>query len=833
MAAPLSGKQKREDMKFLFDELRKTVALKKDQQRKDSLSKQQMNHKEQTQQAKLSSMNVPPMMGQMPKPTNPEAGPKDKIPALLAPGEAVIPAKAAQKPENKPLIKALVREGRSDRNMSIPKPKGFMCGTDKVKGYQWGSPEVSGNEVGYHNAELSDSEGYGVLKGYELGTTNAYGYSDEDIAAINAQSNTNSNSLVEGIKNLFAPTTYADVNKPVEVEVPKLSTNLTDEVPVSATGLKTPEVPVVSSPDTVAMRNNNPGNLRFGGVYNKEKGIYEDTGKYLEGQTGVDPKTGFAIFPDHESGRSALEKQIVLDTQTRGMPLDKFISKYAPASDNNDPKGYAQTIAKELGIKPTDKIPADKIPMVADVITRVESGGKYVANAKQKAEEVKAKEEEEKGPQLLNDPSVPEFMGNTPQGAFAQQETYLGNIPKTGGTEQQEMLRKQETEVASVPKPETEGWTKFITNGVVDGLANAFDTIKDPNKFVAATTSFLKDTLGLEASDAARYAALYYAQRAIGVRERGAALYAGKYTLGRIDKRADTKAATEQNYINKGFTKNAQGQWVAPIITAGEVREVTFDSGPFRNKQINLIKRQNKITGDTVWVDQVSGKSEAQLVAEAGNRPMVPWSRQYTQEGIADSYRTWADNSGKTSEEILDDELGRARDSKTNKANPARSGIPKGREISSQSVSAFKAFGYNPNTPEAQVEMDKIVSQATRDMIAEKRANPGAQIKSIEPYITKQLLVAKTGIDNSLFLTDDKKNMTATNKIAEQKDNLENKLYKENPKASAQEINDKLFKEYADLQRQWLASEQLRKKYQSTSKDAGFYLFVNDYIKSK
>ena len=32
------------------------------------------------------------------KPTNPEVGPSDKIPALLAPGEAVIPATAAQDP---------------------------------------------------------------------------------------------------------------------------------------------------------------------------------------------------------------------------------------------------------------------------------------------------------------------------------------------------------------------------------------------------------------------------------------------------------------------------------------------------------------------------------------------------------------------------------------------------------------------------------------------------------------------------------------------------------------------------------------------------------------
>ena len=46
-------------------------------------------------------------------PTNPEAGPSDTVPAMLTPGEAVIPASAAQDPENKPIINALINEGRA------------------------------------------------------------------------------------------------------------------------------------------------------------------------------------------------------------------------------------------------------------------------------------------------------------------------------------------------------------------------------------------------------------------------------------------------------------------------------------------------------------------------------------------------------------------------------------------------------------------------------------------------------------------------------------------------------------------------------------------------
>jgi hypothetical protein len=40
------------------------------------------------------------------------AGGTDSVPAMLTPGEAVIPAAAAQNPQNKPAINAMVAEGR-------------------------------------------------------------------------------------------------------------------------------------------------------------------------------------------------------------------------------------------------------------------------------------------------------------------------------------------------------------------------------------------------------------------------------------------------------------------------------------------------------------------------------------------------------------------------------------------------------------------------------------------------------------------------------------------------------------------------------------------------
>jgi len=51
-------------------------------------------------------------------PTNPEAGPSDTVPAMLTPGEAVIPAAAAQDPQNIPVIEKMIDEGRAKNRMA-------------------------------------------------------------------------------------------------------------------------------------------------------------------------------------------------------------------------------------------------------------------------------------------------------------------------------------------------------------------------------------------------------------------------------------------------------------------------------------------------------------------------------------------------------------------------------------------------------------------------------------------------------------------------------------------------------------------------------------------
>lgn len=93
-------------------------------------------------------------------------------------------------------------------------------------------------------------------------------------------------------------------------------------------------------------RNHNPGNIKY---------IGQKTA------TGKD-KDGFAIFTTYQQGFDALCHQLTIACDGRSrvyrpdMTLYEFFAVYAPSSDNNDPKSYAEKVAKDIGVLPTIQI---------------------------------------------------------------------------------------------------------------------------------------------------------------------------------------------------------------------------------------------------------------------------------------------------------------------------------------------------------------------------------------------------------------------------------------------------------------------------------------------
>lgn len=108
--------------------------------------------------------------------------------------------------------------------------------------------------------------------------------------------------------------------------------------------------------DTVADRNNNPGNL----VTTKDNWL---------GKVGDDGK--FVKFQTYELGARALAKNLY--NGAVGQSIDSYMNKYAPKSEN-DTDAYIGNVAKALGKKPGDTITEVDVLPLMKVIAKQEGG---------------------------------------------------------------------------------------------------------------------------------------------------------------------------------------------------------------------------------------------------------------------------------------------------------------------------------------------------------------------------------------------------------------------------------------------------------------------------
>jgi soluble lytic murein transglycosylase-like protein len=211
MFAPLSLKQLRENAKFQSKEARENAKLEGDESRKQQLqniklqeaaakANQGLGHKEDVHAAKMKELGSPLGKSKLPRmnkqklgiPTqNPLAGTgvlgqgqkklyaqgTDTVPAMLTPGEAVIPAPAAQDPKNKPLIQQMVAEGReANSEADAVKPTqemAFADGTTRVPSMQ---QQMFGNIPKI--SSIKPARRPSKMHYYEDGTTGVNGFMD-------------------------------------------------------------------------------------------------------------------------------------------------------------------------------------------------------------------------------------------------------------------------------------------------------------------------------------------------------------------------------------------------------------------------------------------------------------------------------------------------------------------------------------------------------------------------------------------------------------------------------------------------------------------------------
>lgn len=94
---------------------------------------------------------------------------------------------------------------------------------------------------------------------------------------------------------------------------------------------------------SISYRNNNPGNLRWSYMQDGQKGGYAYFDTYGEGWEALLHQLRIAA-----DGRSSVYNPE--DTLWNEDDKKGFFNKYAPSSDNNHPKNYAEFVAKRLGV---------------------------------------------------------------------------------------------------------------------------------------------------------------------------------------------------------------------------------------------------------------------------------------------------------------------------------------------------------------------------------------------------------------------------------------------------------------------------------------------------
>lgn len=91
-------------------------------------------------------------------------------------------------------------------------------------------------------------------------------------------------------------------------------------------------------PGNVNVRNNNPGNLRAG-----------------PGQVGENG--GFAVFASQDDGYSALQAWITSHVAAHpDWTFFDLFNVYAPSADSNQPSAYAEFVASQIGVDPSQTV---------------------------------------------------------------------------------------------------------------------------------------------------------------------------------------------------------------------------------------------------------------------------------------------------------------------------------------------------------------------------------------------------------------------------------------------------------------------------------------------
>jgi hypothetical protein len=744
--APLSGKQQREYLKFQNKEAREVSKMGLDEMRKQQLhelklqeaaakANQGLGHKQQVNNAKLKDMGVPlpksasiskqklgipsmnPMAGtemfkqgqhKLPQSTVFQARGTDTVPAMLTPGEAVIPRAAAQDPKNKKAIRRMVQEGRKANAMrdgavdvrysdAPGQAKYHADGTSGVPSLAYRHSDVPGSSFMHGTMSVPDfSRGssaqanynngtYGVVPqqvqsaaGYQLGTV------DADIDEERKRQNVVPMIIQPTVENIpvwderypkdkaeeFANAVAIDRRPPTEaVSTPVI------EAPPSNAVTTSREVPPVNLNTTVPVPS-----------------------------VSVVPAIPDRIMKNPLGSTELQSETISVPPQVTEAPVVVAQTPVAPLA-----AAPAQMTTEQLIER--DKANTQNTPVAVAV------------------------------------PTVPPKEGTDP--------TFVSGVRKDYETDPVKASRKIRS-VAEIVE-ELSG-TQKTEKSFTDSLANLF------------TASGFKEELGLNNQDIIRMAiSTAVGAKKFGVNR--ALAFAGRQAFEESSKRnaqqqAEAKAIRAAAVQIRGQEikdVRAEENTLSAEKRAVQRENARYDHERFKAEQASKMQQAKeefeRTRDDKKFQQQLQilasqqSQQDKRMVALMGNQwAMMEYKEERRANSPQEILNRYIGNTEKAANEvesIYKREFG-AEDVK-DKPNPDRKGIPTSKQISSQSASYLRRAGIDVSNPDVFIEAKSVINLATMDMINDKRSGRVDAVTNIEPYLARNIMVSRLKLPEELL----------------------------------------------------------------------------------
>ena len=736
--APLSGKQQREYLKFQNKEAREVSKMGLDEMRKQQLhelklqeaaakANQGLGHKEQVNNAKLKDMGIPsakmnkqklgiptqnPLagtgmfkQGQRSLPQSPmfQAKGTDTVPAMLTPGEAVIPQPAAQDPKNKKAIKRMVQEGRKANAMrdgavdvrysdAPGQAKYHMDGTSGVPSLAYRHPDEPGSSFMHGTMSVPDfSRGSSAQVNYNNGT---YGVVPQQIQSAAGYYN--------GDEDI-------DEERKRQGVVPMIIQPTVENIPVWDE--RYPKDQAEAFANTIAIDRRPPTEAIATPV--------------------IDAPLSNAVITD---------KRVTLPPEeVKTVPAPNVM--VVPAIPNRimkHPLGLPEDTQAQTVTVPTQ---VSEAPVVASTPVAPLAAAPEQMTVEQLAE--RDKSNIQNTPVAVAVPTVPvkEGEGPTLRKDYETDPVKASRKIRSVAEIVQELSGTQKTEKSFTDSLANlftaSGFKEELGLNNQDIIRMAISTAVGAKKFGVNRALAFAGRQAFEESSKrnAQQQAEAKAIRAAAVQIRGQEIKdvrAEENTLS-----AEKRAVQRENarYDHERF----KAEQASKMQQAKEEFERTRDDKKFQ-QQLQILASQQS-------------QQDKRMVALMGNQwAMMEYKEERRANSPQEILNRYIGNTEKAANEvesIYKREFG-AEDVK-DKPNPDRKGIPTSKQISSQSASYLRRAGIDVSNPDVFIEAKSVINLATMDMINDKRSGRVDAVTNIEPYLARNIMVSRLKLPEELL----------------------------------------------------------------------------------